>query len=159
MKAKRIVLIGLNIIAMLLAIYATGRLYENNKTDGHGNGQVKVSECKVENHIRKMYTCRGLYSSSAGNLILRDVTVDVTTVQYREGDMIADVYAVDKDIYTGDRNPGDTAHFITGAIRSSVRYNAGWLILLVATASMLFGSLVYVVGQRDCNDRKKVGGR
>lgn len=155
--APWLILLALNAAALFAGFYSASAMYINNKTDGHGNGSVRVAECVTEDADWKIYTCRGDYIPGAGAVFLSDVTARVTAVQYKSGEIIKDVYPA----YRG--HPGNTVpldregaprHFITGLERSSVRHNIGWLALFFGAALVPLGSLVAIVWMR--NSRRGV---
>lgn len=153
MKKKSSTLIALVIsivIGLALIAIASLNIYSNNKTDGFGSGNIKVSNCKADNWARKIYICTGDYSSSAGMIGLYDVTVRVMGREYKDGEYISDVYPAN------GLSIEDSRYFITGAERASVYHNTLWLVLAGAgfLVPLTFGA--YFVGLSAKSSRNKV---
>ncbi len=153
MSMKRIAIpqqaaiISLCIVSAIAALFAWYQLYQHSKTDGFGSGDIVVSMCEEEDWDWKLYTCRGDYSSNAGLIYTRDVTVRVSAHVYKAGDTVEDVYPVRGSL-------ADAREFITGKERSSVLYNAPWLALLFISLAVPIGAGLYVIGARMITKRK-----
>ena len=141
------IMIIVGIVSVILTLVALFQLYQHSKTDGYGNGWIKVSTCKEQDWAWKIYRCQGGYHSGAGLIETEDVSVKVTGYEPKRDAIISDVYPV-----YGSK--ADAHEFVTGKERSSVVYNIPWLTLLFVAIVAPIGLWLYIAGQHLTNRRE-----
>lgn len=148
-NAKKITLILLSSFAILLGLIGVFNIYQNNKTDGLNNGQITVKNCQEVDWSWRIYSCAGDYFSTGGGMVERNnVTVTAFTREYKEGDIIPDVYPP----AFGDNET--THHFVTGRERASVTYNLPWLLLVLVAVAIPLITTTMLIMSRNKNHPK-----
>ncbi len=143
-RFQRVFLITIACVGLFSTLFASYQVYQNNKIDGFGNGDIRVESCQLINEPYKIYDCRGDYTSTSGGGWMYSTTITVAGTFYNEGELI-------HDVYPAGNQPHPATHFITGKERSSVIYNLQWIFLFFSGVILIALALGICLRQRRTN--------